>query len=79
MLMFCNPFAYSTLTAGRALCFKRGVWLVEVLKRSFKAFVFMMTVTAAKELTLRCVSCTTGTFSPIMLLTELLVSFLSSV
>lgn len=79
MLMFCNPFTYSTLTAGRALCFKRGVWLVKVLKRSFKALVFMMTVTAAKELTLRCVSCTTGTFSPIMLLTELLVFFLSSV
>lgn len=78
MLTFRNPFAYKSLTAGRALCFKRGVLLVKALKRSSKALVFI-TVTAAKELTLRCVSCTTVTFSPITLLTEFVFFFLSSV
>lgn len=52
MLMFHNPFTYRSMTVGRVLYFKRGVLLVKMLNRSFKALAVMITVTAAKKLTL---------------------------
>lgn len=52
MLMFHNPFTYKSMTVGRVFYFKRGVLLVKMLNRSFKALAIMVTVTAAEKLTL---------------------------
>lgn len=68
--MFHNPFTYKSMTVGRVVYFKSRVLLVKMLNRGFKALVIMITVTAAKKLTLGCVPCMTVTRSPIMLLTR---------